>query len=275
MQGLMMKWQLTLDKIIEHANRLYPHKRVTTMQPDGSLHRMAYGEMYGRVKRLAKALVQRYVDADLAMLDRGLAAAAAASDPVDRALAFLRFYEEWAEELVSEDTACLYITVLSEHDLLDPETRGDIDRAVRGWRVAFAVFGSVGVVWAVAWWRWFRDDPADHPGVNAAELRVIVEHRGPIPHFEAVPWMLVVRNRTLLALCLMYAEGIYGWYFYLTWLPTYLLRARGFDLTHVGWLPHRRTVRRDCGTANPATLSRSSITPTPCAGLSLAGMGDS
>src|SRR5262249_32906061 len=29
---------------------------------------------------------------------------------------------------------------------------------------------------------------------------------------------------------------IYGWYFYITWLPTYLLRARGFDLTQVGWL---------------------------------------
>ena len=34
----------------------------------------------------------------------------------------------------------------------------------------------------------------------------------------------------------MYFGAIYGWYFYLTWLPTYLLRARGFDLTQVGWL---------------------------------------
>ena len=58
MQGLMMNWQLTLDKLIEHANHLYPHRGVTTMQPDGSLHRMTYGEMYGRVKRLAKAMVQ-------------------------------------------------------------------------------------------------------------------------------------------------------------------------------------------------------------------------
>lgn len=62
MQGLMMNWQLTIDKIIEHANRLYPHKRVTTMQPDGSLHRQTYGEMYGRVKRLAKALVKLGVE---------------------------------------------------------------------------------------------------------------------------------------------------------------------------------------------------------------------
>ena len=34
----------------------------------------------------------------------------------------------------------------------------------------------------------------------------------------------------------MYFGAIYGWYFYLTWLPTYLLRARGFDLKAVGWL---------------------------------------
>jgi MFS family permease len=34
----------------------------------------------------------------------------------------------------------------------------------------------------------------------------------------------------------MYFGAIYGWYFYLTWLPTYLLRARGFDLREVGSL---------------------------------------
>jgi MFS family permease len=34
----------------------------------------------------------------------------------------------------------------------------------------------------------------------------------------------------------MHFCAIYGWYFYLTWLPTYLLRARGFDLAAVGWL---------------------------------------
>jgi len=104
------------------------------------------------------------------------------------------------------------------------------------WRVAFAVFGSVGIVWAAGWWRWFRDDPREHPAVSAAELRVIAAERGTMERAGGVPWALVVRNRTLAALCLMYGAAIYGWYFYLTWLPTYLLRARGFDLAHVGWL---------------------------------------
>jgi MFS family permease len=39
-----------------------------------------------------------------------------------------------------------------------------------GWRWTFAVFGSLGVAWAVGFRRWFRDDPAEHAGVNAAEL---------------------------------------------------------------------------------------------------------
>jgi nitrate/nitrite transporter NarK len=102
------------------------------------------------------------------------------------------------------------------------------------WRLAFPLFGSAGVAWAVAWVLWFRDDPADHPSVNRAEIERIGAEP-PAPH-RGVPWAALVRSRGMLALCAMYFGAIYGWYFYLTWLPTYLLRARGFDLGGVGWL---------------------------------------
>src|SRR5687768_5627980 len=39
-----------------------------------------------------------------------------------------------------------------------------------GWRWTFVIFGAVGIAWAVAFYWWFRDDPAEHPGVNRAEL---------------------------------------------------------------------------------------------------------
>src|SRR5262249_9194115 len=42
-----------------------------------------------------------------------------------------------------------------------------------GWRLTFAVFGVVGVAWAALFYIWFRDDPAQHPAVNTAELRLI------------------------------------------------------------------------------------------------------
>ena len=105
-----------------------------------------------------------------------------------------------------------------------------------GWRWSFAIFGVVGMVWSVAFWLWFRDDPHEHPGVNEAELLLIAEGGASRAPHAPVPWSLLLRNQTLLGLCGMYVGAIYGWYFYLTWLPTYLQRARGFDLAHAGWL---------------------------------------
>ncbi|MGD9763612.1 MAG: MFS transporter [Candidatus Binatia bacterium] len=102
------------------------------------------------------------------------------------------------------------------------------------WRHTFMVFGVIGLIWAVAWYWWFRDDPQEHQSVNAAELRVIGS--GPPQPHGKVPWAALWRSPNLMALCGTHMFAIYGWYFYLTWLPTYLLRARGFDLAQVGWL---------------------------------------
>lgn len=57
MHGLMMNYQLTMDRVLEHANRMFPQKQISTLMPDGSLHRYTYADMYHRVKRLANALV--------------------------------------------------------------------------------------------------------------------------------------------------------------------------------------------------------------------------
>ncbi len=104
------------------------------------------------------------------------------------------------------------------------------------WRLAFVAFGGVGVVWVAVFLLCFRDEPSTHPGVSDAELSLIGEGA---PRFEgaahgAAPWGLLLRSRPLLTLCLMYTAAIYGWYFHLTWLPTYLLQARGFNLRDTG-----------------------------------------
>jgi fatty-acyl-CoA synthase len=53
----MMEYPLTLDRIVEHANRLFPAKRVVTRRADGSVHVCTYADVYRRSKRLANALV--------------------------------------------------------------------------------------------------------------------------------------------------------------------------------------------------------------------------
>ena len=70
-------------------------------------------------------------------------------------------------------------------------------------------FGLVGVAWAIAWYAWFRDDPQQHLGVNAAELKQIGA-RPPMRH-PRVPWRALLTNRTVWMLCWTYFGVIYGW----------------------------------------------------------------
>jgi MFS family permease len=102
------------------------------------------------------------------------------------------------------------------------------------WRMIFFLYAVVGLAWAAAWFWWFRDEPHHHHAVNAAELQIIGT-RPPAQH-PPVPWKHLLRSRPMLLLCMMYFSVIYGWYFFLTWMPKYLLIARGFDLKTAGWL---------------------------------------
>ena len=94
------------------------------------------------------------------------------------------------------------------------------------WRVMFAVFGGIGVIWAAVFYRWHRDDPASHPAVNAAELALLPPPRSTSAVKGSLPWRQLLAHRSVLLLCLQYGCLAYGWFFYVTWLPTYLRDAR-------------------------------------------------
>lgn len=97
------------------------------------------------------------------------------------------------------------------------------------WRVIFVVFGLVGLLWATAWYWWFRDDPAEHPQVNAAELRHIgSENSLPVKQQDGrVPWARVLLSRDILALCLAYLPNSFALYFCITWFPAFLKEKHG------------------------------------------------
>jgi ACS family glucarate transporter-like MFS transporter len=111
-------------------------------------------------------------------------------------------------------------------------------RRIMPWRLIFVLFGLVGFAWAVAWHRWFRDDPAQHPAVNKEELMYIESGRRPESHdrLDAAAMRSLLTSPTLFALCLMYFTQAYGFYFNMTWLPRYLTQARGFSGIGVGVL---------------------------------------
>ena len=98
------------------------------------------------------------------------------------------------------------------------------------WRHAFMAFAMLGLVWAIFFYRWFRDDPRDHPRVNAAEWALLAGNP-PVARHDAVPWKAFLASRTTWLLWAQYFFMSYCWYFYVTWLPTYLRNAYGSTLS--------------------------------------------
>ena len=101
------------------------------------------------------------------------------------------------------------------------------------WRAAFSAFALLGLVWCFLFSRWFHDRPADHPAVNAEELRLIGVRSD--LHVD-VPWRKLMAHRSVWLLCIQYFCVSFGWYFYITWLPTYLQEFRGLSASEAAKL---------------------------------------
>jgi sugar phosphate permease len=100
------------------------------------------------------------------------------------------------------------------------------------WRRTFELFGILGVIWAVFFWRWYRDNPATHPKVNEAEIALLPPAKDTAPVEKGgTPWGQIFSTPSVWLLCLQYGCLAYGWWFYVTWLPTYLRQARGTSVT--------------------------------------------
>lgn len=108
-----------------------------------------------------------------------------------------------------------------------------------GWRVPFLLFGALGLGWAALWHYYYRDQPSEHPGVNAAELSIIGRSREPEPACgkgasSGIPWRSILANRTVWMLSLMYFCYGYSIDIYTDWFPKYLHTLRGLDLVKMG-----------------------------------------
>jgi MFS transporter, ACS family, glucarate transporter len=98
-----------------------------------------------------------------------------------------------------------------------------------GWRASFFAFGSLGVAWSVVWYRWFRDSPAENPRVSPEDLE---ETRSIIPKApHGLPWAIALRSGNLWAVMGLAFCYLYTLYFFQSWLPTYLVKGRGFGET--------------------------------------------
>lgn len=120
-----------------------------------------------------------------------------------------------------------------------------------GWRGVFFAYSAVGVLWAAAFAFYFRDLPAEHPGVNRAERDLIGVSEGgragagaksdeiPMPERIRRSALLVgsmVRSSSAWMICGQAVFRAFVAAFFLTWFPAFLEKGHGVKLQDTGML---------------------------------------
>jgi ACS family D-galactonate transporter-like MFS transporter len=90
-----------------------------------------------------------------------------------------------------------------------------------GWRPFFVVLGLASLVWLPPWLKFMPREPA-----RSADEKLSGSPR---------LWR-ILRERSLWGSCVGQFAGNYGWYFLLTWLPSYLVHERGLSAARMAWV---------------------------------------
>ena len=112
--------------------------------------------------------------------------------------------------------------------------------ATLGWKPSFVILMVVGCVWAALWWLWFRDEPAEHRGISAAELAQILAQRqdataSPAAAHAPLPAGVLFRSRNLWLMMGQYFAGNFTFFFCLTWLFPYVQKTYNLSYTQAGF----------------------------------------
>jgi MFS transporter, ACS family, glucarate transporter len=107
-----------------------------------------------------------------------------------------------------------------------------------GWEWSFYIYGAAGAIVGILWWIFYRDRPEDHPNISREEVEYIQSgYDAKIVRDGASwrDWGRFISNYRFWAFGLQYFFLILIQSFYGTWLPTYLVKARGFSLKSMGY----------------------------------------
>lgn len=124
------------------------------------------------------------------------------------------------------------------------------------WRWTLTLYSIPGFLWAVGFWWWFRETPAEHTGTNQAECDYIAEFAPSTddqtdPQLEnetsenrtaagepesRMAWLFLLARLSFWLICGQQFFRAAGAAFFQTWFPTYLQETRGVSTATSGWL---------------------------------------
>ena len=87
-----------------------------------------------------------------------------------------------------------------------------------GWRSAFYLLGAVGIVWAIVWWLYYRENSQS----SQSSISSPSSSSGSL-------WKRLVNAPQFWILCVMYFFYAFGSWFFFSWFPTFMELGRGFE----------------------------------------------
>ncbi|MEM9418007.1 MAG: MFS transporter [Planctomycetota bacterium] len=107
-----------------------------------------------------------------------------------------------------------------------------------GWRMTFVANALLGVVWGLAWWFWYRDNPRDHKWVNDAEADLIEKGIEEEKATEStVPYIQVVTSGNVLLAMFQYIASNFTFFISISWMQPYVSETYGEEKAWMASLP--------------------------------------
>ncbi|MCE9530313.1 MAG: MFS transporter [Planctomycetes bacterium] len=107
------------------------------------------------------------------------------------------------------------------------------------WPWVFVIFAIPGVIWSLWFFSWYRDRPAEHKSVNAAELELLKPPPNDENHLKATgptPWLKLLTRPKLLWVSFAQYFRAGANVFWLFGCPTYLQKVYGISTENSGML---------------------------------------
>lgn len=134
----------TRERILDGAQRLVLELGLAATSVDAILtetdtSKGAFFHHFPSKNHLARALVERYAAKDVAWLEEFMARAEEESDdPALQLVRFIRMFEDSADDMISQQPSCLYVSYIFDRQLFEDGTNEVIVSSVLAWRYRLA-----------------------------------------------------------------------------------------------------------------------------------------
>jgi ACS family glucarate transporter-like MFS transporter len=103
-----------------------------------------------------------------------------------------------------------------------------------GWRQSFFLLGIIGMIWAVVWYCWFRDNPTGKPIASELNISSDVDRNASVATSNRILWRKFLSSRNFYLITYQYFASQFTFFICLSWLLPFATTRYGITGTRAG-----------------------------------------